>query len=71
MNRLLSKLAGVTPADWRGLSIAYLYLLLAKWQLLACRPALSRWDYGWSQAGQSGRPGRDTGPDRRSLRPLG
>ena len=48
MKTFLSKLAKLTPADWRELGIAYLYLVLAGWRLFIRKETPSRWLNGGS-----------------------
>ena len=51
---MLGKLARLSFADWRGLGVAYLYLLLAGWRLFIRRERLDRWIIaGPTSAGQS------------------
>ena len=40
---MLGKLARLSPADWRGLGVAYLYLLWAGWRMFVRREKLDRW----------------------------
>ena len=43
MRTTLRKLARLTPSDWWGLNIAYLYLIWAGWRLFVRRDKLERW----------------------------
>ena len=40
---MLGKLARLSPADWRGLGVAYIYLLWAGWRMFVRREKLDRW----------------------------